>query len=621
VATYAEKIALRVERLRKNNADRDARMVAVAAVQSGRANQVFKGIFPSDWPMPVVQNTIKSAAEDTAMMVGVLPSLVAASSSSLDESKSSRSDKLTRIIGHLAYASNLGTELVYAAHQLSSYGFVPFRVEPNFDEKRPHIAIDSCMGTYFEKDRFDRLVTYSRVVRMRASELAALYPEYAGQLTRNTAYGRDTGDEQVEVVRYYDDDQIMLFVPQRKGLVLENMENVLGRIPVRIADYKTLDGETRGQFDDALWVYAAKARLALLNLEAAQKAVEAPIALPADVQEFSFGPDAILRSNSPEKIRRVGIEVPNSSMFEMRALDEELKLATHYPDVRAGQTDASIVTGRGVQALMGGFDTRIKSAQAQLGAALADALSIALDMDKKMFPKEHKTVYASVNGTSYELKYTPEKDIYSNSVSAEYGLMAGLDPNRALVWSLQALGAGLVSKRFVMNNLPINLNVVEEERTLDVESLRAATMAAVQGYAQAIPQLATQGQDPTEIINNITEIINARKKGIPIEEATGMAFAPKPPSPEEQAAMDEQAAMQQGGQPGGEDPMAAMMAMGGQPPQPGQPQPGMPGQPQQGPADIQTPNQPPSMQQLLTQLSGDGRDPRMSARTVRQRLL
>jgi hypothetical protein len=91
-------------------------MNAVTLVQTGRASTLFRDLFPSDWPEPVIANTIKSAAEDVAMMVGVLPSLASASSSTLDESKRSRADKLTRIIGYLAYASNLGTSLVHAAH-------------------------------------------------------------------------------------------------------------------------------------------------------------------------------------------------------------------------------------------------------------------------------------------------------------------------------------------------------------------------------------------------------------------------------------------------------------------------------------------------------------------------
>jgi hypothetical protein len=271
--------------------------------------------------------------------------------------------------------------------------------------------------------------------------------------------------------------------------------------------------------------------------------------------------------------------------------------------VRAGQTDASIVTGRGVQALMGGYDARVKTAQSMLGSAVADIMGDALEVDRVYFGGTRKKVYASVNGSSYEVEYTPEKDIYSTHVAAEYGVMAGLDPNRALVWALQALGAGLVSEAFVRANIPVNINPGEEERQIDLERLRTAVMTSIQSTAQAIPQMVTQGQDPMAIVTAMVEIIEARKKGIPIEEAAAKAFAPKPPSEEEQAAMQAQA-----------DQMAAMAGGGGMP---GMPQPG--GMPGAGQAP-EMPYQPPAMSQLLTQLNGDG-TPRTSVRQVRQSII
>jgi hypothetical protein len=602
VTSYISSIAKIVERQRLAAVERDKRMAAVTHVLSNRAAMVFRDMFPSDWPEPIVANTIKSAVSDAAFQIGVLPTLRAAGDSTLDESKRSRSDKLTRIIGHLAYASNLGTEMVFAAMQYQVYGFVPFRTEPNYDDGRAHIGIDSCLGTYYTKNRFEVVTGYSRVMRMRTSDLVAMFPERERQIRANSdwfgPYGSDV-DEILDVVRYTDSEATTMYLPRRDNLVLEMVENRLGRVPVRIADQRTMDGEQRGEMDDALWVYAAKARLALLTLEAATKAVEAPIAVPTDMEQFEFGPDAIIRTNNPQAVRRVALDVPNGSMFELSQLDTELKLATHYPDVRAGQTDASVVTGRGVQALMGGFDQRVKGAQVQLGSTLADALSDALEMEKVYFGSTPKKVYASVNGTAYELSYTPEKDIYSTHVSAEYGVMAGLDPNRALVWSLQALGAGLVSETFVRHNLPVNINPGEEEKLIDVEGLRKATMVAVQGYAQSIPELAVQGQDPLEVIGRIGTLIEERKKGVPIEEAAAKAFKPKEPTPEEQAAA--QAAQQE----------AANMA--------GPAMPGMPGGMPPGgqPPNVQMPQQPPSQQQLLAQLNGNGEN-RLSARTVRQ---
>lgn len=600
MAEYANDVAERVQRLRKKAASRDARMTAVRYVRAGNAEMVFRGLFPSDWPKAVIANTINDAAQDAAMMIGVLPTLSAAGDSLLDESKRSRMDKLTRIINYHAYASSLGTQLVTAADKMISYGFVPFRVEPNYDEKRPHIHVDDPMGTYYDMDRFRRLRCYARVMRMLASDLAALFPEVAGLLIRRTAYGVNASDDEwLDVVQYWDEDRSILFVPKRNGLVLSQGENPLGRVPVRIAQVPSADDEDRGQFDDSLWVWAAKARLALLNLEAAQKAVEAPIAVPNDVQEFTFGPDAIMRSNSPERIRRVSLDVPNGSIFEMRQLDDELKLSTHYPDVRTGQTDASVVTGRGVQALLGGFDQRIKTSQSMLGATVADILSDSLEMDRKLFGDETKKVFADTNGSSFELTYNPGRDIISTHVSVEYGVMAGLDPNRALVWSLQAMSAGLISEAWVRRNLPVNINATEEEKMIDVERLRTAMLTSVQGYAQAIPQLATQGQDPMEIISRIASVIEDRKKGVQIEVAAATAFKPPEPDPNQMQPGMEQMMPGQPGMPG--DPMDPMAA-------------GAPG------GDLAMPAQPPSMQQLLAQLPSGG-DPRMSVRTVRQQLV
>ena len=581
---YVQHINNRVERLRRNSYDRDARMKAIRLIRTGHADQVFKGVFPSDWPKPVIANFIDVVAKDTAEMVGVLPTLTAAGDSVLDESKRSRTDKQTRILNYLAFASSLGTELVTAADRLVSYGFVPFRVEPNYKDERPHIHIEDPTNAYFEKDSWGELVRYAKVMSLRASELAAMYPEFEQFLVKNTAYSSQ-GDEWLDVVRHIDRERDILYVPRRDGLVLSSVDNVLGKIPISIAKLPSLDGDTRGQFDDVMWVYAAKARLALLSLEATQKAVEAPIALPQDVQEFAFGPDAILRSQSPERIRRVGLELPQSALVTESKLDEELKMGARFPEARAGQVDGSVVTGRGVQALMGGFDQRIKVAQSMLGSAVSDALSIAMEMDEKIWPNTRKDVYASVNGSPYQLKYTPSKDIKGNyTVTHEYGVMAGLDPNRALVWGLQALGANLISKSFLRRNLPVNMNVTEEEKVIDVEKLREAAMMSVQQYAQTLPMIAQQGGDPQAVIKVISTLIDERKKGTPIEDAIGEAFQPPEVSPAEQVPGPAAAEAQ---------PPGAGVNPGGGPP------------PQQ------------NMQQLLSGLSSQGR-PQMSARTMRQ---
>jgi len=223
--------------------------------------------------------------------------------------------------------------------------------------------------------------------------------------------------------------------------------------------------------------------------------------------------------------------------------------------------------------------------QALLGGAISGAMSMALELDERLWPDEQRTLTGSSNGAPYTIKYRPSRDINGNyGVGYEYGLLAGLDPNRALVWGLQALGAGLLSKSFLRRNLPISLDVVEEEQVMDVENLRESLMSSISGYAMAIPQMAAQGQDASAPVRAIAQLIAERKKGTPVEKAAEMIFPEPPPPPEP-------------------DPMA------GQPPMPGEGMGGMPSMQPPAPA---------GMQQLLSQLSGTGQ-PTTSIRTVSQR--
>jgi hypothetical protein len=559
-------------------------MRAVQLVRTGHANMLYKGIFPSDWPQPVIANTIDVVAQDLAESIGTLPTFTAAGDSILDENKRSRYDRLTKIINYYVWHSRLGARLVQGADRMMTYGFLPIRVEADYENDAPYIQLDDPMGAYFNRDRFGNITHYMRVFKRRASDLAAMFPEHESKIVRPKSMYGTQDNPYIEVARVWDKEQETLVILDDKGLVLDRVENRLSRLPVVVAGRPSLDGEPRGSFDDVLWVFAAKAKLALLSLEATQKAVEAPIALPTDVQEMAFGPDAILRSNTPERIRRVPMELPQSSLITEGKLDEELRFGSRFPEARAGQIDSSVVTGRGVQALMGGFDSRIKVAQGMLGDALAESLGLALEMDEVIWGNAKKDVGSVANGTPYQLKYTPSRDIKGDySVVSEYGLLAGLDPNRALVWGLQGLSAGLFSKSFMRRNLPVGMDVAEEEKVIDVERLRDAALAAVSGYAQAIPQMATEGGDPQEPIRAIQSLIDQRKKGVPIEAALETAFAPPEPGPE------------QGVVPGQEPGMT---------PQPGG---GMGG----------APSQPPSMQQMLASLGGNGQAD-TSVRTLRQ---
>lgn len=142
-----------------------------------------------------------------------------------------------------------------------------------------------------------------------------------------------------------------------------------------------------------------------------------------------------------------------------------------------------------------------------------------------------------------------------------------------------------------MRELPFNVNVTLEQEKIEVESMRDALIGSLTAMTQAIPQMAAQGQDPSEIVRKIAEVIKARQKGKAIEDAIEDIFAPPVPPA--------------GAQPSVEQPVPAA---------PGAPVGGSPeGMPQQLP-------QRPELQTLLSSLNAAGKT-NSTARLSQQRVV
>ena len=535
-------IGQRVEVLRARYAQRDARMNMVRAVRAGDYSEtLFGDLFPTDWPKPIVANMVDTVARDLAEVIAPLPT-ISCTGSGLDDGKRSKADKRTRIVNAYVSQSKLGQQMFTGADQYVTYGFLPLRVEPNTKTGSPHITVEDPLGAYPEFDRWGNVTAYYRRFSKTVDELVALFPEYADKIAnRGTMQQPLSGSAMLEVIRWVDDEREMLFLPERKNLVLRSAPNPLGRCPVVVARRPGLDGELRGQFDDVLWIQLARAKFALLSMDAAQKSVEAPLAVPNDVTHLPIGGDSVIRSREPDKIRRVGIDMPQGAFAQSASLEQEMRIGARYPEGRSGNMDASVVTGRGVQALMGGFDTQVKTAQEILGDAISEAVAMCLEMDEVLWPDGEKKARGVENGAPYEVTYKPSRDIKGEyGVDVTYGMMAGLDPNRALVWLLQARGDKLVSRQYARKNLPVAMNTTDEERVIDIEEYRDALGQGVQGLAASLPAMAQAGQDPTAAIQQIAKIIQSRSKGKSVEDSVMEAF--EPPEPVESAV--------EGGEPG-----------------------------------------------------------------------
>ena len=526
MALTIEQIAARVQSLRYRNHERDARNLDVLAVRKGNISQVYPDFFPEGVDANVVANFIDIVARDLSEVMAPLPAVNCSAANQVNDRARNFADKRTRIASNYFQHSDLSVQMYQGADWYITYGFVPFVIELDEDAKLPRIRLENPIGSYPEFDRYGRCIAFAKRYTLTLGELVSQFPEYDNILLGPLGYKQDLNG-QIEMIRYYDNDQSVVYVPARDNLILSKAKNPLGKIMIVVARKPSIDSELRGQFDDVLGIQLLRNRFALLAMEAAEKSVQAPIVLPQDVQELQLGGDAVIRTANPAGVRRVELTIPQGAFTEQTLLNSELRVGTRYPESRTGNIDASIVTGQGVQALMGAFDTQVKSAQAIFAAALRDVISICFEIDELIFSDE-KTIRGVDSGSPYEITYKPSKDIKGDySADVRYGMLAGLNPAQGLIFMLQALGGKLISKDMAMRELPFTVNVTQELEKIEIEDMRTALLSGITAMAQAIPAMATQGQDPSDMVNKIAAVIKARQKGQALEDAIEATFAPQ----------------------------------------------------------------------------------------------
>lgn len=212
-------------------------------------------MFPDIWPRPIVANFVDVTARDLAEVTGTRPSINCESALQVSDRAKKFASKRTKIAHNYFDHSNLGINLVAAADRFYTYGFVPFVVEADFANQMPLILVDDPMGVHYTLDLKGRVTHYAKVWREDALGLAAKFPLHEAAILGDAGRFKSGGESsELEVIRYIDKDQYVLYLPERNNLVLTEAPNLLGKVPVYVAERPGLDEHIRGQFDDVIWV-------------------------------------------------------------------------------------------------------------------------------------------------------------------------------------------------------------------------------------------------------------------------------------------------------------------------------------------------------------------------------
>lgn len=586
----------RVQALKSRYAARDQRMAEVQAIRRGNFESIAPDLFNDQWKRPIVANLVDTAARDTAAVLAPLPSFNCSAASGLSDRAKTFADKRTKIVRDYLNSSEFELQMLRGADQYITYGMLVLCVEPDFDIQGPRISVEDAVGAYPVWNTKGDTVEMARVFYRDYFSLVADYPELANWRSKYPLGVQ--ANNRVQVVKYVSKNRVLMYLPDWGDMVLEDMINPLGKCYYICVQRPGLDDEIRGAYDDVIWVQLARHRIQMLLMEGVDKAVRAPLVVPPDAGDIALGPDAVITTQGGvQSVGRARLDMPTQAFGAVDQLKTEQQMGAMSPESRMGQQDASVITGRGIQQLMAGFSSQIAAAQTAFKAAFRRTIMLAFLLDEEVFGDVTKEIRGNDAGVPYSIKYMPKKDIAGDhTVDITYGFAAGLDPNRALVFLLQADGAGLVSKDYVRRNLPTDLNAVEEERKIAIEQSRMALLQAFAALAQAIPQMAAQGADPSVAITQQAQFISLLQKGETVEQAAMTVMKPPP-----------QQAPPPGASTPGDATAAGMSAPGGGP----APTPGlMPGaQPEAG-------GRPP-LQEFLAGLRSNGQ-PNLQAAVSRQ---
>lgn len=544
-----KQIAARVEVLRKRHASRDIHAAQVRAVRHGDFDQVAPDLFSDEWPRPIVANRIDVMAKHAAAALSPLPTVTCQSGTAASDRAREFADKRTKIANHYLRRSRVQAQMQSGADQFYSYGLLVTSVEPDFEEKFPDILIEDSIGFYPVWDRKGRTVEIARVFTKTPLELMAEFADSEAEMALRRKYGNGgIHAPAVEVVKYVSASRIVMYLAEDPDVVLIDRPNPVGRCTYVATRKPGLDAEIRGAFDDLIWVQLALHAMQVYTMSATAQAVNAPFAVPNDVTDIAIGAGEVVRSNEPDKIRRVDLNVPSGAWAAQEYLANELEYGAITPEALGGSIDASVVTGKGVQQLMAGYSQQIANAQEALVGHWQQVIEIAFQMDEIFWPDESKAISGHAEGTPYKLTYRPSRDINGDhTVEVQYGGMAGLDPNRSLVFLLQGLGANLFSLDYVRRNLPVNFDPGDEEKKIAVEQVRNSIIQGLSAYIQSAPQLQQAGQDPSQVFVASAQIIKRLQKGEAIEDVLLEMFPPPEPQPEQAAGEDSLATLMGGG--------------------------------------------------------------------------
>jgi hypothetical protein len=328
-------------------------------------------------------------------------------------------------------------------------------------------------------------------------------PARAKRAFPNWSGPKDDDTKEIEVLEYSSNTGFQRWVDtQETNRVEHNLGfNLFDQVP-----FIHVPGEpwNHGAVEQAVGLVEAGSALYSLMMQAMIENVFPRMVL-VDPMKFSetidTGPGAVIPVNPGGDLKFVspGGEALGAAAGLLQENERAVKQAASTPDVAFGQSGASIITGKAVNALQGaGTGSVVEMVQGTaIGSALESWNEKALTIYQRMFSEDTVRLFGmqptsmfDINPRQFSLSFKGSEII--GSPRNEVVFSPYMDMHGKLVMALQAQGAGLTSKQYGREQIGISDSEEMQEQIVQEAIDDAVVGAIIQALQEPTPEAADQ---------------------------------------------------------------------------------------------------------------------------------
>lgn len=482
---------------------------------------------------PAIANLIVTGIDQTAQRIAsVLPAQECPPQKQGFDVHEEKARTATMAVDSWWRQNKMQTKMRRRARWFVGYASAPVVMRPDFGRGIPMWMVRDPLSSYpaptQDPDDIcppDAIFTYFK----SWSWLRQAYPEHAARLAAVAGVNRPDGALQFEMVEYVDCDVTVLGVlgPKNWGrqyqesygmntgpfMELERVANRTGLCPAVVPQRITLD-RPKGQFDDAVGMYEAQARLMALEMIATEKGVFPDtylLARPGETPQFISGPHDS-RSGNINVVQGGVIQTEHLvagplTLNTIDRLERNQRVTSGVPSEFGGESPTSVRTGKRGDAIMAAVTSfPVQEAQEVFAEALQEENRRAIAIAKSYWGNEKRSFHISWKGKNTAVTYKAN-DVFTSDQNVVTYAMAGADVNGLRISALQGVGAGTLSKQRSMELDPLVENVEAERDRIVGEALEQAVLASLQAQAQS-------GQITPSDMGRIAQLVVQNKENL-----------------------------------------------------------------------------------------------------------